>query len=320
MITANKDLQKVSEQLSTYSAWKKSQEYISKNFQCMKQNPRLFLMRKLSRFEIVRDWVCYFKKNSTQPYEISQSHLSMFESLDAEEIVASIRSNGYYSGLELPQELQKELLDYAYSTPCYGDRKPNQKFYYHEKKSIEASQGKPFRFCNYSMDEPCLPVLKLARDPGMLAIAAKFLGTHPVYIASDLLWSFSVPATWKEQLESAQALHYDLDDYRSIKFFFYLTDVDESSGPHAILQGTHRNKKFFHQLLGQRCASIADEKLIEDYGAERVKVLCGKAGFGFVEDPCCFHKGSLPTQGERLLLQLEYATTDYGNLRGICYS
>ena len=37
-----------------------------------------------------------------------------------------------------------------------------------------------------------------------------------------------------------------------------------------------------------------------------------KAGFGFIEDPLCFHKGLTPTERDRLLLQIEFATTDYG--------
>jgi hypothetical protein len=319
MVAVNGSLQRDFARLFAQNFWKKLYEYFNRSFQCVKQNPELFLMRKLSRFEIVRDWVHHFKRASNQSYRISSENSAIFPDLDVDEIVASITNNGYYSNFQLPPAILKEFLNYVDSTPCYGNRDSNQKFYYAEKSKIEARLGKPFRFSSYAIDQSCLPVLQLANDPAILAIAAQFLGTDPVYIASELLWSFSVPATQLEQLKAAQVFHYDLDDYRSIKFFFYLTDVDELNGPHVALQGTHKNKKFLHQLLGQRCASIADEKLIENYGAERIKVFCGKAGFGFVEDPCCFHKGCLPAQGERLLLQLEYATKDYGNLRGTCY-
>nr|WP_228056024.1 phytanoyl-CoA dioxygenase family protein [Microcoleus sp. LEGE 07076] len=156
---------------------------------------------------------------------------------------------------------------------------------------------------------------KLEKDPGILAIATKFLGAEAVHMGSEISWSFPVAAgSHVQQREVAQVFHYDLDDYRFIKFFFYLTDVDISSGPHAYIRGTHKNKKLLHQVIGTRCADIDDEKIKECYGAENVVNVCGKAGFGFVENPLCFHKGSRPTEKPRLMLQIEYAINDYGNI------
>jgi hypothetical protein len=119
-----------------------------------------------------------------------------------------------------------------------------------------------------------------------------------------------------EQLKAAQVFHYDLDDYRFIKFFFYLTDVDLYSGPHVLIRGSHKNKKLSHQLLGVRCASKPDEDIVGCYGAENLVTICGPAGLGFAEDATCFHKGTLPTQKERLLLQIEFAINNYGDIRG----
>ena len=120
-----------------------------------------------------------------------------------------------------------------------------------------------------------------------------------------------------EKLKAAQVFHYDLDDYRFIKFFFYLTDVDLSSGPHLLLKGSHKNKKLSHQLLGVRCASKPDQEIVETYGAENLVTVTGPAGLGFAEDATCFHKGTLPTHKERLLLQIEYAINNYGDIRTI---
>ena len=103
--------------------------------------------------------------------------------------------------------------------------------------------------------------------------------------------------------------HYDLDDYRFLKFFFYLTDVDDKSGPHICVRASHKYKKFSHILLRKR---ETDREIIDSYGEESLVTICGEAGFGFVEDPLCFHKGLTPTHKDRLLLQIEFATTDYG--------
>ncbi len=74
-------------------------------------------------------------------------------------------------------------------------------------------------------------------------------------MATELWWSFPTAATPLEKLKAAQVFHYDMDDYRFIKFFFYLTDVDLASGLYVCIRGNHINKKFCHQILGVRRAS-----------------------------------------------------------------
>lgn len=302
---------------TSQSIWSKLVEYCKKNYKCLTYNPKLFWMRKLARFEILRNWISGFFKRPTLSYEISQVKNSVFQDIDVEAAVSSLKTDSYALGLNLPQDVIQEILDYAHSAPSYADRNPEQTFYYRNKEKKEASLGKPIRLGSYFNAEGCSIIRKLENDPGILAIAAKFLEAAPVHIATELWWSFPVSGTPLEQLKAAQVFHYDLDDYRFIKFFFYLTDVDQSSGPHVLLRGSHKNKKFFHQLLGVRCASKDDKEIIECYGAENLVTLCGSAGLGFAEDSTCFHKGTLPSGKERLLLQMEFAITNYGDIRGI---
>ncbi|MGA7936888.1 MAG: hypothetical protein WCA35_25250, partial [Kovacikia sp.] len=81
------------------------------------------------------------------------------------------------------------------------------------------------------------------------------------------------------------------------------------NGPHILVRGSHTKKKFSQIIsLGQR----QDQRIIDYYGAENVKAICGEAGFGFAEDPFCFHKATRPVLKDRLILQLIYATKDYG--------
>jgi hypothetical protein len=271
-------------------------------------------MRKVARFEFARNWISSFYRRKDKSFEIGENP-SVFEDLKVNETVASLEKNSYCLGLNLPEDVVKELLDYAKSTVCYADRDPELGFLYSEKEQVEAKLGKQLRLGSYFNAKDCPAVKKLERDPGLLAIAAKFLGAPPVHMATEIWWSFPVTATPIEQLKAAQVFHYDLDDYRFIKFFFYLTDVDLSSGPHILIRGSHRNKKFLHQLLGVRCASKDDKEIVDAYGAENLVTICGSAGLGFVEDSMCFHKGTVPTERERLLLQIEYAINDYGQIR-----
>ncbi len=301
---------------TSQNLWGKLFDYCHKSYQCLTYNPKLFLMRKLARIEFIRNWVSSLSKFHRQSYEMSQETPSILDNINIDAIVSGIRSDSYAPGIHLPQAVIQEILDYAQSAPCYADRNSSASFYYGEKEKAETILGRKIRLGSYFNAQGCAAVRKLENDPTILAIAAQYLEAPPVHIASELWWSFPVEGTPMEQLKAAQVFHYDLDDYRFIKFFFYLTDVDLSSGPHILIRGTHKNKKLSHQILGVRCASKPDGDIVDCYGAENLVTICGSAGLGFAEDATCFHKGTLPTQKERLLLQIEFAINNYGDIRG----
>jgi hypothetical protein len=301
---------------TSQNLWGKLFDYCHKSYQCLIYNPKLFLMRKLARIEVIRNWVSFLSKFRRQSYEMSQEAPSILGNIKVDAIVSGIRTDSYAPGIHLPQAVVQEILDYAKSAPCYADRNSAASFYYREKAQAETTLGRKIRLGSYFHAQGCAAVRKLENDPAILAIAAQYLEAPPVHIASELWWSFPVEGTPMEQLKAAQVFHYDLDDYRFIKFFFYLTDVDLSSGPHILIRGSHKNKKLSHQLLGVRCASKPDEDIVNCYGAENLVTICGPAGLGFAEDATCFHKGTLPTQKERLLLQIEFAINNYGDIRG----
>jgi hypothetical protein len=295
--------------------WTKFFDYCTKSFQCLSKNPGLFLMRKLARIEWIRNVISFLYKLQSKSYTIDSGQDSVFTDINVDQMVSSINTDSYVAGINLPSEVIQEILNYAHSSPCYAERNPNLSFRYHQKEQAEASLGRQIRLGSYFHGQGCAAIRKLENDPKLLAIAAKFLGTAPVHVATELWWSFPVAGTSFEQLKAAQVFHYDLDDYRFIKFFFYLTDVDYTNGPHVLLRGSHKNKKLTHQLLGVRCASTDDQEILDCYGTENLVTVCGPAGLGFAEDSTCFHKGSLPAENERLLLQIEFAINSYGNIR-----
>ncbi|MEM8779293.1 MAG: hypothetical protein AAGF26_10565, partial [Cyanobacteria bacterium P01_G01_bin.49] len=150
---------------------------------------------------------------------------------------------------------------------------------------------------------------KIAQDCQLIEIAAQYFGTKPAYLGSRLWWSFVTATTSYQRRKAAQFFHYDLDDYCFLKFFFYLTDITSNSGPHVYMVGTHRQKKLCHQLLRKR---YGDSEIFAAYDRDNLRILCGKSGFGFVEDTFGFHKGLPPVTEPRLVLQIEYATKNYG--------
>jgi hypothetical protein len=296
--------------------YSKTFNYFNKTHAYLTKNPRLFLVRKLARFEVLRNGIHYLFKNKKESEKISQFNHDYFENIDLDIINSSLKENGYYSGLNLPQHIVEQILEFAESNICYGNRDPKLYFYLSNKKQAEISNGKQFLVGSYLHNiEKCPAINKMKTEPGLLAIAAKFLEARPVHIASELVWSFPVSTEWIEQLNLAQVFHYDIDDYKFLKFFFYLTNVDMFNGPHVCIRGSHKNKKFLHQLIGLRCANLDDKKIVDYYGDENLVNFYGPAGFGFVEDPFCFHKGTPPTDKARLFLQLEFAINNYKDIR-----
>ncbi|MGB5963045.1 MAG: hypothetical protein WBG73_20580 [Coleofasciculaceae cyanobacterium] len=290
-------------------------DYLQKSYRSMVRNPKLFLMRKLARFEVIRNWISNYYHFINKSQKINSNIISVFRDVNVEQINQALNDDGYALNINLPNEVVQEILKFAYSDTCYANRNSELGFFYGEREKFETSTGNKVRLGSYFEADNCTAIKKLETDPTLLAIAAKFLGAAPLHMATELWWSFPTVATPLEQLKAAQVFHYDMDDYRFIKFFFYLTDVDILSGPHICIRGSHVNKRLSHQLLGVRCASKEDSEIVDCYGSENVITICGAAGLGFAEDTYCFHKGSPPKEKERLLLQIEFAINDYGKIR-----
>ncbi len=283
---------------------------VYENYKGLTKNPKWLLMRKLSRFKAGRR-IAYFLtiKSKSSQLIITESN-SCFTNVNVDDVVEKLKAEGVVLNINLPEYIVKEIVEFAESTVCYANRKSELGFYCHQKEQAQAQSKKQFIVGNYfNTALHCPAINKLQSDPILLAIAAKYLERKPIHQGSLLWWSFPGERTYQQLSSNGQLFHYDLDDYRFIKFFFYLTDVDEQNGPHICVRGSHNRKKLSHLILRKR---ETDEDIIKYYGLESLVTIYGKAGFGFVEDGLCFHKGVPPTNKNRLILQIEFATTDYG--------
>ncbi len=152
-------------------------------------------------------------------------------------------------------------------------------------------------------DIPAAPSLtaahEIAFDPELLAIAEAYLGGTPYVDSVQVWWSLS----GNDQPEEAENFHRDNDGIRFLKFFLYLTDVGEGHGPHKFVRGSQVDDS----LLDRR--RFTDDEVAEAFGADRILTLTGKAGDAFIEDTFGVHKGQLPAEGNRLLLQVRYSLT-----------
>lgn len=270
------------------------------------QNPKWLLIFTLGRFIFIRDAIAFFTGSHTIPeYQVANSIFKDITTEDAEDIARSIKDDGLYLGIRLPVETVEEILSYANKEICHGNNKAENSFYLFEKENWETMHEKKLTIAEYPNPANCQYIKALISDPILLEIASKYFNREPHCIGTRLWWSFAKANDPVGRLKFAQELlHYDLTGWRSLRFFFYLTDVDLSGGPHLCIRGSHKKKKIRHQftlLVGR-----SNDEVIDYYGMENIIQIHGTSGFGFAEDPYCFHKGVPPIENNRLILLVDF--------------
>jgi hypothetical protein len=103
-----------------------------------------------------------------------------------------------------------------------------------------------------------------------------------------------------------------VDDFRFLKFFFYLTDVEKGDGAHVCVRGSHHRLPEIRPSDRWNIRRYSDSEIEAFYPPGDIVEVSGRAGSGFAENTLCVHKGRTPVVAPRLLLQLQYALFDYG--------
>ncbi|MET4719995.1 phytanoyl-CoA dioxygenase family protein [Bradyrhizobium japonicum] len=147
----------------------------------------------------------------------------------------------------------------------------------------------------------CPHVLAVANNPIVLSAVADVLGAKPTISLMAAWWS----VTHGERAQEAELYHRDVDDYRFVKLFVYLTDVDDESGPHAFVRGTHNIDKLTN------IRRLSEEEVALEFGRENMLSFSGPAGTAFLENTYGIHRGVPPKTRTRLLFQVLYSLVEY---------
>lgn len=282
--------------------------YISKG--C--NNPSWLVMSILGRFTIIRYAVVSLIRRSNFRENQLINSVSVFRDINVPDVVERLNQDGLYLGINLPQQSLNKILDFALSTTCYGNQDSKLGFLYTEKNEIEKKYGYTFFMAEYyNTTILCPEIEKLSHDSQLLEIASLYLRTRPIFTGSRLWWNFVVGNEQSYDFnQTITFFHYDLDDYACVRFFFYLTEVNSESGPHVCVCGSHRNKSLSHILMPVKRRS--DDAISNFYGLDKIVTIVGSDGFGFAEDTFCYHKATRPSRCDRLMLQIQFASADYG--------
>lgn len=271
------------------------------------RDPQWLFMVVFSRFSGIRKLSKrFYKTPNLEKYLVDTS---IFPELDVDRAVSTLRNEGFFPGLKLPKELLSELIEYGKSEYTYGNGNFSKGFLYSDKLKAERKVNQIFSFGNFINVHHNFPLVqKLGADPKIMMIVAKYFGAEPIHVNSRMWWNFITDEKDFDYKRTASFFHYDKDDFNGLRLMFYLTDVDADSGPHICVRTSHRQKKIHHLLsLRQR----SDHEIIRAYGEDNIVAFIDSAGTGFFEDPFCFHKGTCPSDKDRLVLTLKYTTSRY---------
>lgn len=178
---------------------------------------------------------------------------------------------------------------------CYRGRSPERMFPLKERPADTAVAEYPTADI---LDAPHL--LDLVNHPAVLGAVTRYLGCRPTLSSLVLRWSFPQGGD-RRDIEDLQRYHRDIDDWTFVKMFVYLTDVAEDCGPHVYISGSHRQRGSW------RSRFYSDEEARRIGGDLPEVRLLGPAGSAFLVDTFGLHKGAVPTQRPRLMLQAEYS-------------
>lgn len=143
----------------------------------------------------------------------------------------------------------------------------------------------------------CPHIIELMNSPQALAIASAYLGCMPTISGLRIDWSSPSDGPVAE----VQQFHRDYDDWRFVKLFVYLTDVSDTIGPHEYVLTSHRRSGRLYAKPYER------EYLERKYGRSNLHQVLGCAGTGFMADTWGIHKGNVPKQHARIMLQIQYS-------------
>jgi hypothetical protein len=242
-----------------------------------------------------------------RPYRLDGAS-GVLGNLDPEAIdvvATNIRERGFHVFTQrLPEEACSEMERFALEQSAFP--------YTDNGADGETTVYDPDRWIStkYEFEEQALlqapTVRRLLADCSILAVAQAYLGSKPVLDLISMWWStaFSRQASSR----AAQLYHFDMDRLKFIKFFIYLTDVGPDNGPHVYVSGSVKRKP--RELL--RDGRIPDADVEAHYPRDAVMEITGPRGTIFAADTRGLHKGKPLRTGHRLLLQLEFANSLFG--------
>lgn len=223
----------------------------------------------------------------------------------------AFRTNGYATLPALSDDVSAKMHAYFASRPALDAKSGEERDLHLLRKSQGIAYFSPQQILN------CPHLFESFLAPEVLDVVCHHLGATPTIINLSTWWSFA----GAEALEGPQQFHFDYDDLKFCKVFFYLTDVDETSGPHVFVEGSqdfdivtqaHANCPDGPAAFTQwyRVQLRKSDAEVERYFPNNKAVqITGQRGTRFIANTFGLHKGQQPTARDRLLCQATFGVS-----------
>ena len=216
---------------------------------------------------------------------------------------ALVERDGFAMATDLvPASWVGEMRDYFVGQPCADPYRPKLGTFVGPQNAPPGTHVAYFGAQSVVNSPRALEIVNL---PGIVQTVGAVLGGKPTISYMAALWT--IPAH-DGMAQHAEKFHRDVDDIDFIKFFMYMTDVDEESGPHVYIKGSHNKDRL------TRIRRYEDDEVYDSFGRENEVRFTGPAGTSILEKTYGFHRGYPARSTPRLMFAVLYSLreTIYG--------
>lgn len=237
----------------------------------------------------------YARRQYTSSGPIATQSLPKLKA-DLAEIKRELDETGFAGVFSLSNELVTSIKTEVAKEPFYNRTNPS------ESLVVDLDNPQAVRnghiYSSFDPHERSTPLRDLISSD-LRPVAEAYLGPMARLLNSQIWITF--PGATAETNKDF-GWHYDVDDFKFLKFFCYLNDVHDLSGPHSIVPSSHRSRHVFRFFNRQ-----VDDLIVKTFG-EPLSIT-GKAGSCFFEDTIIYHKGNAPKKKHRIILQVQFGVT-----------
>ena len=157
------------------------------------------------------------------------------------------------------------------------------------------------------LDNKFLILREFIRSKSFLSPIIDYLGSFPILWTSQLWFSPNTKFTFGR----SQNYHMDNEDYKQIKCFIPLEDINEENGPLTIIDAK-KTKQIIKKLKKEKKVKYRHSKISDEimYGLqdenESIKLTAKVGEVIYVDTSRCYHYGSRPSPKSRKLLFLQF--------------
>ena len=219
----------------------------------------------------------------------------------------------------------REVEDYFRGRPCFNTHVP----IYSDQIPRSLADGRHAgHYGSYRWSDIARApyLVETALRPDVLALASDYLGCLPTIYSIHAWWTFADKPTPAQ----THRVHRDLDDFRFLAVFIYLTDVGPEDGPTQMIRRTHRQdlsdqyvERYNDQIaagVDGAAAAVSPSLLFppESGNARRLNLdfarlfpgleeeFTGPAGTAVIADTFGLHHGTMPNKRDRLVCWIRY--------------